>query len=177
MKEKLAIVVIVLTILGTISSDGFGQSDVGEGRQTLTRALRGAWLPLESGLAASAREGTPLSAKYEIDDGAFQLSVYTWKADAYAADSFAEVIVDHNTGNVAKVDAITDGGDLAAAQAQKAAMARAKRSLAEATAEAVKSNAGYRAVSAMPTIDGGKPVAEVTLVRGDEWKVVTERLD
>jgi hypothetical protein len=177
MKQKLAIAVIVLTILGTSSSDGFGQSDVGEGRQTLTRALRGAWLPLESGLAASAREGTPLSAKYEIDDGAFQLSVYTWKADAYAADAFAEVIVDHNTGNVAKVDSITDGGDLAAARAQKAAMERSKRSLAEATAEAVKSNAGYRAVSAIPSIDGGRPVAEVMLVRGDEWKVVTERLD
>jgi hypothetical protein len=177
MKQKVAIAVIVLTILGTSSSDGFGQSDVGEGRQTLTGALRGAWLPLESGLAASAREGTPLSAKYEIDDGAFQLSVYTWKADAYAADSFSEAIVDHKTGNVAKVDAITDGGDLAAAQAQKAAMERSKRSLAEATAAAVKSNAGYRAVSAIPSIDGGRPVAEVTLVRGNEWKVVTERLD
>jgi hypothetical protein len=50
------------------------------GRSNLTRALQGAWLPLESGLAVSAREGTPLSAKYEIDDGAFQLSVYTSKA-------------------------------------------------------------------------------------------------
>ena len=81
MKKKLAIAVIVLTVLTMSSLDGFGQSDVGEGRETLTRALRGAWLPLESGLAASASEGTPLSAKYEIDDGAFQLSVYTWKAD------------------------------------------------------------------------------------------------
>lgn len=177
MKEKLAIVVIVLTIVATSSLYGFGQSSVGEGQETLTRALRGAWLPLESGLAASARAGTPLSAKYEIDDGAFQLSVYTWKADVYSGDSFAEVIVDHNTGNVAKVEAITDGGDLATAQAQKAAMARSKRSLAEATAEAVKNNVGYRAVSTMPNIDGGRPVAEVTLVRGDEWKVVTERLD
>ena len=177
MKQTLAIAVIVLTTLTVSSLDGLGQSTDGAGRATLTHALRGAWLPLESGLAASAGEGTPLSAKYEIDDGAFQLSVYTWKADAYSGDSFAEVIVDHNTGSVAKVEAISDGGDLAAAQAQKAAMARSTRSLAEATAEAVKSNAGYRAVSAMPSIDGGRPVAEVTLVRGDEWKVVTERLD
>ena len=118
-----------------------------------------------------------MSAKYEIDDGAFQLSVYTWKVDAYAGDSFSEVIVDYNTGGVAKVDAITDGGDLAAAQSQKAAIARAKRSLADATAAAVNSNAGWRAVSAMPKVDGSGPVAEVTLVRGDDWKVVTERLD
>jgi hypothetical protein len=32
-------------------------------------------------------------------------------------------------------------------------------------------------VSAMPSLDNGHPVAEVTLVRGDDWKVVTERLD
>jgi len=177
MKQQLAVAVIVLTMLATSPLDGFGQSGAGDGRETLTRALRGAWLPLESGLAASAGAGSPLSGKYEIDDGAFQLSVYTWKGDPYGGDSFMEVIVDYSTGAVAKVEAITDGGDLAAAQAQKAAMAQSKRSLAEATAAAVKSNAGYRAVSAMPNLDGGHPVAEVTLVRGDEWKVVTERLD
>ena len=66
-----------------------------------------------------------------------------------------------------KVEAITGGGDLAAARSQKTVMARAKRSLADATATAVNGNAGYRAVSAMPKVDAG----------GDEWKVVTERLD
>ena len=177
MRQKLAIAAVVFTMLAVSPLGGFAQSGPGNGRETLTRALRGAWLPLESGLVASAREGTPLSAKYEIDDGAFQLSVYTWKVDAFSGDSFTEVIVDYNTGSVTKAAAITDGGDLTAAQAQKAAMARAKRSLAEATADAVKKNGGYRAVSAMPSLDGGRPVAEVTLVQGDDWKVVTERLD
>lgn len=176
MKQKLAIA-IVFTMLATSVPNGFAQSGAGDGRETLTRALQGAWLPLESGLAASAREGTPLSAKYEIDDGAFQLSVYTWRTDTDSEDSFMEVIVDYNTGSVTKVEAITDGGDLAAAQGQKAAMARAKRSLADATAAAVKAHAGFRAVSTTPKVDGGGPVAEVTLVRGDDWKVVTERLD
>jgi hypothetical protein len=176
MKQQVAIAITLLTMLIMSPLDGFGQSGVGDGRETLTRALRSAWLPLESGLAASAREGT-LSAKYEIDDGAFQLSVYTWKVDAYSGDSFSEVIVDYSTGSVTKVDVITDGGDLAAAQAQKAAMVRAKRSLTDATAAAVKANAGYRAVSTTPKVDGSGPVAEVTLVQGDDWKVVTERLD
>ena len=54
-----------------------------------------------------------------------------------------------------------NGGGLAAAQAQKAAMDRA----------------GYRAVSGMPSLDNGHPVAEVTLAHGDDWKVVIERLD
>jgi len=177
MRQIVTIVVIALAVLATSPRGGFAQSDPADGRETLTRALRGAWLPLEGGLAASAGVGTPLSGKYGIDDGAFQLSVYTWKADAFSGDSFTEVIVDYSTGNVSKVETITDGGDLATAQGQKAAMARAKRSLAEATAAAVKANAGYRAVSAMPGLDGGAPVAEVTLVKGDDWKVVTERLD
>jgi len=173
-------VTIALVVLGILATSPFGvlaQSPPSEGRGTLTQAMRGAWLPLESGLAASGREGTPVSAKYEIDDGAFQLSVYTWKADASSGDSFAEVIVDHNTGGVSKVEVITDGGDLAAARSQRAAMAIAKRPLAEATEAAVRANAGYRAVSAMPSLVGGRPVAEVTLVRGDDWKVVTEQLD
>ena len=99
------------------------------------------------------------------------------KLDAVSGDSFTEVIVDYSTGNVSTVETITDGGDLAAAQSQKAAMTRAKRSLAEATAAAVKANAGYRAVIATPSLEAGGPVAEVTLVKGDDWKVVTERLD
>ena len=177
MRQIVTIPMLIISIIATSPLGGLTQSAPSDGRETLTRALRGAWVPLESGLAVSTGEGTPVSAKYEIDDGAFQLSVYTWKVDAYAGDSSAEVIVDHNTGSVTRVDTITDGGDLAAALSQKAAMAVAKRSLAEATAAAVKRNAGYRAVSAMPSLDGGRPVAEVILVRGDDWKVVTERLD
>jgi len=123
MRQIVATAVITIGIFATSSVGGLAQSAPPDGRETLTRALRGAWLPLESGLAVSAREGTPLSAKYEIDDGAFQLSVYTWKVDAASGDSFSEVIVDHNIGTVSKVEAITDGGDLAAARSQKAAMA------------------------------------------------------
>jgi hypothetical protein len=176
MRSSIAIAVVVSTLL--MASALAVQAETGSvnGRSNLTRALQGAWLPLESGLAVSAREGTPLSAKYEIDDGAFQLSVYTSKTGP-SADAFMEVIVDYSSGVVLKVETISDGGDLAAAQAQKAAMDRARRSLAEATADVVKANAGYRAVSAMPSLDNGHPVAEVTLVHGDDWKVVIERLD
>ena len=176
--KRIVVAIVVAGLMVTVSAlVVIAQQSPATGRETLGQALKGASLPLESGLIASSTQGIPLSAKYEIDDGAFQLSVYTVKADANAGDSFMEVIVDYNTGTVAKVETMTDGGDLAAAQAQKAAMAQSTRSLAEATATAVKSNAGYRAVSAFPNLAGGHPVAEVTLVRGDEWKVVTERLD
>jgi len=177
MKSSTTIAVVVSTHL--IATALAVQAETGSvnGRSNLTRALQGAWLPLESGLAVSAREGTPLSAKYEIDDGAFQLSVYTSKTVPSSGDAFMEVIVDCSSGVLLKVETISDGGDLAAAQAQKAAMDRARRSRAEATADAVKAKAGYRAVSAMPSLDNGHPVPEVTLVHGDGWKVVIERLD
>ena len=178
MRRSMGIVaVIVSSLLATSASPVRAETSSVEGRESLTRAMQGVWLPLEGGLVVGEQEGTPLSAKYEIDDGAFQLSVYTSKNGSAVGEAFMEVIVDYSAGMVLKTAAITDDGDLAAARAQKEAMDRAKRSLAEATAAVVKANAGYRAVSATPRLDNGRPVAEVTLVRGDDWKVVNERLD
>ena len=82
MRQGVTIVIIALAVLATLPVRALAQSGPGDGRETLARALRGASLPLESGLMASGGVGTPLSGKYEIDDGAFQLSVYTWKVDA-----------------------------------------------------------------------------------------------
>jgi hypothetical protein len=143
----------------------------------LEHALASAWLPLESGLILGSTQGIPISAKYELEDGVLQLSVYTLKPNPSSGDSFLEVIVDFSVGVIARVEALTDSADLSAAQNQRAAMASAKRSLGAATAEAVDGNPGYRAVSAMPGLDSGHPVAEVTLVRGDHWKVVAAPLD
>src|SRR5689334_1789273 len=59
------------------------------------KALQGATVSLEQGLLAAASSGTPISGKFEIEDGKLQLSVYTMKGK-----QFLEVIVDHNTGRV-----------------------------------------------------------------------------
>ena len=65
---------LLVSSLVTVSAgSALAETSSVNGRETLTQALQGAWLPLESGLIVSGREGTPLSAKYEIDDGAFQL--------------------------------------------------------------------------------------------------------
>jgi len=56
-------------------------------------------------------------------------------------------------------------------------MAKAKRSLDTAASEAVKENKGYRAVSVMPSLKDGHSVADVTLVKGTDWKTVSEKLD
>src|SRR5262245_1579953 len=138
----------------------------------LSKALKDAKVPLQRGLTASTKEGKPISAKYEVEDGKLQLSVYTAKGE-----KFSEVIVDHKTGKVAKAEPITSGDDLAHAKAQGEAMAKAKRSLEAAAAAAVKENTGFRAVSIMPELKDGHPVADVTLVKGEEWKTVSEKLD
>jgi hypothetical protein len=56
-------------------------------------------------------------------------------------------------------------------------MAKAKRSLGAAASEAIRGNKGYRVVSVMPAMKDGHPVADVTLVKGSEWKTVSEKLD
>lgn len=151
---------------------GWAQNYAEKEHADLAKALSGAKVSLQRGLTASAKEGTPISAKYELDEGKLQLSIYTMKGD-----QFSEVIVDHTTGKVAKAEPITHGDDLTAAKTQREAMAHAKRTLAAAASEAVKENKGFRVVSVTPVLKDGHPVADVTLVKGTEWKTVPEKLD
>jgi len=151
---------------------GWAQNYGDKEHAELAKGMKDAKISLQRGLAASAKEGKPISAKYEMEEGKLQLSVYTMKGD-----NFSEVIVDHKSGKVAKAEPITHDADLTAAKAQSEAMAKAKRSLDTAASEAVKENKGYRAVSVMPAIKDGHPVADVTLIKGTEWKTVSEKLD
>jgi len=127
---------------------------------------------LQGGLKASEAQGTPISAKFEIEDGQLQLSVYTLKGS-----DFMEVVADPKTGAIAKAEKITDAGDLKEAASQKAAMAKAKVPLLTAAETAVNANAGSRAVSIVPEVKNGQATAEVTLLTGSAFKKVTEKLD
>jgi len=157
--------VSVCLVCTTASAQDKAQAD-------LAKALQGVSTTLEQGLAASQRGGTPISGKFEVEEGKLQLSAYTMKGD-----KFAEVIVDYTTGKMAKTEAITSGEDLDAAKSQSAAMAKAKRSLRDATGRAVKANGGFRAVSVTPALRGGRPVATITLLQRQTFKTVTEPLD
>jgi uncharacterized membrane protein YkoI len=168
---KTTAIAVALTVAWIFSMPTAWASD-DKDHAELAKALKDAKIPLQRGLAASAKEGKPISAKYEVEDGKLQLSVYTMKGD-----KFSEVIVDHKTGKVAKTEAITSGEDLAAAKAQSEAMAKAKRSLDAAASAAAKENKGFRVVSVMPALKDGHPVADVTLVKGEEWKTVAEKLE
>jgi hypothetical protein len=138
----------------------------------LAAALKDGKVSLGDGLKVSEREGKPVSAKFEIDEGKLQLSVYTMKADG-----FAEVVIDPKTGAITNAEKITDAEDLEAATAQKAAMEKATTSLLAATEKAVKANAGYRAVSIVPEAKDGHPTPEITFLQGEAFKKVAEKLD
>ncbi len=170
--RKTTIALISLAALAITVPSGWAQPHDDEGRAELAQALTAANISLQQGVTASAKEGKPISAKYEVDHGQLQLSVYTMKGG-----KFSEIIVDHKTGKVAKAEPISTGDDLTAAEAQSKAMAKAKRSLETAAAEAVTENKGFRAVSVMPSLKDGHPVADIGLVKGTEWKTVSKKLD
>lgn len=151
---------------------GWAQTHDDKEHAELAKALKEAKVSLQRGVTASVKEGKPISAKYEVEDGKLQLSVYTMKGD-----KFSEVIVDHKTGKVIKAEPITKGDDLKEAKAQSEAMAKAKRPLEAAASAALKENKGFRAVSVMPAMKDDHPVADVTLLKGAEWKTVAEKLD
>jgi hypothetical protein len=97
----------------------------------------------------------------------------------YTADgtNYSEVIVDHETGEVAQSKAITSGDDLTAAKAQAEAMSTAKISLQAAVGKAEKVNKGYRAMSVVPSVKDGHTTADVTLIKGADSKTENEKLD
>src|SRR5947199_5703349 len=64
----------------------------GDEKSDLAANMNEAKVPLERGIAATKAQGTPISAKYEVEDGKLQLSVYTAKGE-----SFSEAIVNHKT--------------------------------------------------------------------------------
>lgn len=137
----------------------------------LGRVVKEAPISLEQGFAASAREGTPISGKFELEVDGAQLSVYTVKGEA-----FSEVIVDHKTGRIAKVIPITEGNDLIDARSQLVLMKEAYRSLEDTTASAVGAHPGFRTVSATPGRKDGAVVVKVVLTSGAEWTTVYEPL-
>jgi hypothetical protein len=137
----------------------------------LAKAMSGAKVTLEAALKASEREGKPISAKFEIEDGKLQLSVY-----AARDKDFVEVVLDPATAATIKSEKIT-GDDLKDANIQSGSLATATQSLQSATDATVKANAGFRAVSAVPDLRNGRSVAVVTLLQGTSFKTVTMPLD
>ncbi len=161
-----------LAVIGIWLLSGQTVSAQDKAHAELAKALMGAKVSLAKGLAASAQEGTPISGKFELEEGKLQLSVYTMKGN-----TFSEVIVDHTTGKIAKVEPITSGEDFTAATAQRAAMTKAKKSLQTVVDAAVKAHAGSHAVSIFPALKGEHAAAAITLLKNGKFMTVSEPLE
>ena len=163
-----------LLLAGTVQAQDDEAHEKGEGAKNapaLVAAMKEASITLVAGLRASESQGTPISGKFELEDGKLQLSIYTTKDG-----KFYEVIVDHKTGKIAKTEPITGGGDLTAAQHQAEAMAKTKHSLREAITKAEQANPGYKAISAEAEIEDGAVQADLSLFKGTQSKHVEQKL-
>jgi len=132
----------------------------------LATAVSGAKVTLEQGLMVSKKNGKPVSAKFEIESGKPQISVYIVKDGS----KYSEVIVDHTSGEIAKAEPITGGDDLTEAKKQSDGLFRATREIREAVKEAKHDNPGYLAVSVWPEMKDGHSMANVLLVKDNDWK-------
>jgi uncharacterized membrane protein YkoI len=179
-RRKMLLMTAAATVLGLAAVAGFADRDFifasddddDEGQEALAKKLGDAKINLQQGLAASEQQGQPISAKFEVDEGKLQLSVYTAKDG-----KFFEALVNHVTGKVLKIEPITEGDDLAAAKSQSTAMAKAKTSLKDAVDKAMAQSANARAVSVVPSLKDGRPVVSVGLLDGEQFKTVQQPLD
>ncbi|MGH7091257.1 MAG: hypothetical protein ACREFQ_20365 [Stellaceae bacterium] len=147
-------------------------SEYADGLPKLIKEMPQGKVPLADGIKAAEAQGKPLSAQYEVDEGHFQLSVFTSKGS-----DLLEIIVDHQTGAVKNVENLTDPDDIKDAKRQLRATSKASTTLDAAVADAVKQNAGYQAIRVVPKLESGHAVATVMLLKGSDTKTVTEKLD
>src|SRR6266481_1572392 len=77
MRKDLVVAVAVTGILAAVALSSRAEDNPA----ALAKALPEASVSLDQGLKASEREGKPISGKYEIEDGALQLSVYAMEGE------------------------------------------------------------------------------------------------
>ncbi len=171
------VAVILACLVGTLGYLAWAEKDdereSGENDPArLAAAVAGATVSLDRGLELAGGQGTPVSAKFEVEDEAFQLSIFV-----LAGAALSEMVVDPQSGRVVRVKSLTGGDDLRAAEGQANAMSKATVPLRAAVERALKASDGSRAVSVVAQLRQGHPRAEVTLAKGQTFMTVSERLD
>jgi hypothetical protein len=177
-RRKMLLMTAGATVLGLAALVDFADHNAifadeeDETQEALIKAMDAAKISLQQGLEASERHGQPISAKFEIDEGKLQLSIYTAKDG-----KFSEVLVDYITGKILKVEPIQGSDDLTAAHEQSAAMTKAKVSLKAAVDKTMSQSANVRAVNVLPTLKDGHPVASIDVLNYNEIRTIQQPLD
>ena len=97
MKSRAVQLVLLLAAIGFWSAVGATARAEESDSAALAAAMTSTTATLQGGLKASEAQGTPISAKFEIEDGKLQLSIYTMKGS-----DFMEIVADPTTGEIAK---------------------------------------------------------------------------
>jgi hypothetical protein len=159
-------------LAGFACNNAFSADDEDASQEALINLLDTAKINLQQGLAAGEQQGRPISAKFEVDDGKLQLSVYSAKEG-----KFFEVLINHVTGKVLRAEPIIEGDDLTAATEQSAAMTNAKISLQAAVDKTITESANTRAVSVVPSMKDGHPIASIDVLTYNQVKAIQQPLD
>src|SRR5258706_3938525 len=103
-RRKMLLMTAGATVLGVAALVGFADhnaifagDDEDESQEALIKLLDASKINLQQGLTAGEQQGQPISAKFEVDAGKLQLSIYTAKEG-----KFSEVLVDYVTGKLVK---------------------------------------------------------------------------
>jgi hypothetical protein len=177
-RRKMLLTTAGATVLGLAALVGFADHNAifadeeDETQESLIKAMDAAKISLQQGLEASEQHGRPISAKFEIDEGKLQLSIYTAKDG-----KFSEVLVDYVTGKILKVEPIQGSDDLTAAHEQSAAMSKAKVSLKAMVDKTMSESANVRAVNVVPVVKDGHPVASIDVLNYNEIRAIQQPLD
>lgn len=176
MMRNLVVALMAVGFAAFSTSAALADSDYEYGKQmpALIKAFPQAKVPLAQGIKDAEQGGKAISSQYEVDpDDGFQLSVFVNKGA-----EVDEVIVNNVTGAIKSSDKLTDPDDIKDSKNQLAAMAKAKKTLADVVAAAVQANPGYAAIRVVPKLgDDGKAVAFITLLKGSATKKLTASLE
>src|SRR4051812_3399683 len=161
---------IRLAAAGLLLTTSVASAQATKAQAAVAAAMKGAkHVALADAIETASASGTPISARYEFEDGKLKLSVFVEKGGA-----FTELFFDHTTGKVSQTDKITGGDDLKEAKAESKVSAKAKKSLSSAVAKALAANPGYIAVEVTEVLEGKLPVADITLMKDGQFKSVSE---
>jgi hypothetical protein len=159
-------------LAGFAGNNAFSADDEDASQEVIINLLDTAKINLQQGLAAGEQQGRPISAKFEVEDGKLQLSVYTTKEG-----KFFEVLVNHVTGKVLRAEPITEGDDLSAAEEQNEAMANAKTSLQAAVDKTIAQSTNIRALNVVPSMKDGHPFALIDVLTYNQVRAIQQPLD
>ena len=69
--------VIAMSLIGLCASITYADEDESKNLGAVAKMMPTTKVTLQQGLTAAEQKGRPISGKFEVDEGQFQLSVYT----------------------------------------------------------------------------------------------------